>query len=218
MHESMYFAVFIVIEIFVVAVMFFDLSDYSFQFLALVLLVIAGGFLFRWCQGIRQRNRLAREYRGSAVIHLRSDSGQEIDHAFSVKILKVDGEKAASFLYKWPSKHAVYVKPGVHSMEVRADWLMRVGWHRCGFAYTVEKLPEVAVEAGADYALEYEVRDDTWTLFRLKNNHEIDGRGVIAAQFAYPAHVEEQDSTAALRPLAVILGMALMAAMIFIWK
>lgn len=213
----MFLIVFIVIVIFVIALMFFVPLDYSFQFLALVLFVIAGGYLFRWCREIRQRNRLAREYRGSAVIHLRPSPGQEIDHAFSVKILKVDGEKAASFLYKWPSKYAVYVKPGVHSMEVRADWLIRVGWHRCGVAYTVEKLPEVAVEAGADYALEYEVKDDTWTLFRLKNNHEIDSYGVIAAQFVSPGHATEQNHTAALLPLAVILGMAAMAFMIFVW-
>lgn len=54
-------------------------------------------------------------------------------------------------------------------MEVRADWPVRTGYHdSIWFHYAVETLPAVTVEAGAVYALEYEVKTDTWTLFRLE--------------------------------------------------
>lgn len=56
-------------------------------------------------------------------------------------------------------------------MEVRADWPVHT-WHNeaVWFHYTVETLPAVTVEAGVIYALEYEVKTDTWTLFRLEKD------------------------------------------------
>lgn len=92
----------------------------------------------------------------------------------------MDGEKADTFLCQWPWRYAVYVRPGMHSMEVRADWPVRTGYHdSIWFHYAVETLPAVTVEAGVIYALEYEVKTDTWTLFRL----EKDSRACEKSQF-----------------------------------
>ena len=146
-------------------------DQYQIIFLACVISASVLVLFLHWRWKIWQRNQLAERHRDSAVIRLRTKSFQGFSCTSSVRILKVDGEKADTFLYKWPWRYAVYVRPGMHSMEVRADWPVHT-WHNeaVWFHYTVETLPAVTVEAGAVYALEYEVKTDTWTLFRLEKD------------------------------------------------
>lgn len=155
-------------------------DQYQIIFLACVISASVLVLFLHWRWKVRQRNRLAERHRDSAVIRLRTKSFQGSGCASSVRILKVDGEKADTFLCQWPWRYAVYVRPGMHSMEVRADWPVRTGYHdSIWFHYAVETLPAVTVEAGAVYALEYEVKTDTWTLFRL----EKDSRACEKSQF-----------------------------------
>lgn len=54
-------------------------------------------------------------------------------------------------------------------MEVRVDWPVRPGHDAFYWLYyTVEKLPEIIIESNAVYVLEYEVKTNTWSLFRLE--------------------------------------------------
>lgn len=157
-------------------------------FVASTLAISFGIIFFAWRYQVHKREKLASSHKSSAIIRLRTKSWQGFNCASSVQILTVDGKKAKSFLYRWPWKRAIYVPPGVHRMEVRADCPVRSGPSAfCWFHYTVEKLPKVVVEAGAVYALEYEVKIDTWSLFRLeKVNNTISGREFVEERFICP--------------------------------
>ncbi len=162
-----------------------------YHMIFIVVVIFAGALILfiHWRYKVWQRERLAKQCRDSAVIRLRTKSWQGFNCASSVRILKVDGKEPKSFLYRWPWKQAIYVTPGVHSMEVRADWPVRTAAynHYCWFHYTVERLPEIVVEAGAVYALEYEVQTDTWSLFRLeKVNNTISGIEFLEKRFTCP--------------------------------
>lgn len=163
-------------------------SMYHIIFIVAIILASILILFIHWRYKVWQRESLAKQCRDSAVIQLRAKLWQGFNCASSVRILKVDGKKAKSFLYRWPWKQAIYVEPGEHSMEVRADWPVRSGpCEFCWFHYTVEKLPKVVVEAGAVYALEYEVKTDTWSLFRLeKVNNTISGREFVEERFICP--------------------------------
>ena len=163
------------------------LDRYQIVFLACVLSASVLVLFLHWRWKVRQRNQLAERHRNSAVIRLRTKSFQGFSCTSSVRILKVDGEKADTFLYKWPWRYAVYVRPGMHSMEVRADWPVHT-WHNeaVWFHYTVETLPAVTVEAGVIYALEYEVKTDTWTLFRLEKDSRACEKESVQEEFIKP--------------------------------
>lgn len=161
---------------------------YQIYWIAFVVsdIVIAFGIIFlAWRYQVHKRKKLYANHKDSAIIRLRTKSFQGFDCASSIKIRKVDGEKADSFLYQWPGKRAVYVRPGVHRLEVRADWPVRARG-ACWFHYTVETLPEVRVEAGMHYALEYEVRTDTWTLFEIGPEEAPDGKEKVSERFVKP--------------------------------
>ena len=114
-------------------------DQYQIIFMTCLISVSVLVLFLHWRWKVRHRN--------SAVIRLRTKSFQGFGCTSSVRILKVDGEKADTFLYKWPWRYAVYVKPGVHSMEVRADWPVRTGYHdSIWFHYAVETLPAVTVQ------------------------------------------------------------------------
>ena len=162
-------------------------DQYQIIFLACVISASVLVLFLHWRWKVRQRNRLAERHRDSAVIRLRTKSFQGSGCASSVRILKVDGEKADTFLCQWPWRYAVYVRPGMHSMEVRADWPVHT-WHNeaVWFHYTVGTLPAVTVEAGAVYALEYEVKTDTWTLFRLEKDSRACEKESVQEKFIKP--------------------------------
>lgn len=72
-------------------------------------------------------------------------------------------------------------------MEVRADWPVRPGHDAfCWLYYTVEKMPEIIIESNAVYVLEYEVKTNTWSLFRLeKVNNTIRGCEFVEERVIY---------------------------------
>ena len=163
----------------------YQIYKYEIIFAVCIVSVSILVLFLHWHCKVRKRNRLANQHRGSAVIRLRTKS-EGFGSASSLRILKVDGEKSDTFLYKWPWKRAVYVRPGVHCMGVRADWPVHT-WHGYAwFHYTVETLSAVTVEAGAVYALEYEVKTDTWTLFLLEKNGKAFEKESVSQKFIKP--------------------------------
>lgn len=77
-------------------------DQYQIIFLACVISASVLVLFLHWRWKVRQRNRLAERHRDSAVIRLRTKSFQGFGCASSVRILKVDGEKADTFLCQWP--------------------------------------------------------------------------------------------------------------------
>lgn len=164
---------------------FYQLHKYEIMFLVYQIVIAALIIFLLWRYKVGQRNRLARQCRGWAIIHPRTKSWQGFDSTSSLRIRKIDGRKAETFLYKWPRKHAVYVKPGIHDIEARAEWDIQTWPHGSWFQYKVDTLPAVSVEADTEYALEYEVKDDMWTLFRLGKNQEKGAQEVVEERFAH---------------------------------
>ena len=160
---------------------------YQIAFVALTILVSLLIVFLSWKYRVHRRRQLTAMHKGSALILLRTKSSQGYDCTSSMRIRKVDGRKADSFLYRWPWKYGVYVRPGVHRMEVRADWPIRT-WNDTGIwhHYAVETLPEVTVEADTVYALDYEVKTDTWTLLCIGKDGEISGKESVSGKFVKP--------------------------------
>lgn len=161
-------------------------SMYYIIFIVAVILASILILFTHWRYKVWQRESLAKQCRDSAVIQLRTNLWQGFNCASSVRILKVDGKKAKSFLYRWPWKQAIYVASGEHSMEVRADWPIRTYSEYIWYHYTVNTLLEVGVEAGMHYALEYEVSTDTWTLFQAGRGNAPAGEGKVSKKFVRP--------------------------------
>ncbi len=124
-------------------------DQYQIIFLACVISASVLVLFLHWRWKVRRRNQLAERHRDSAVIRLRTKSFQGFSCTSSVRILKVDGEKADTFLYKWPWRHAVYVRRVI-------------------------------------YALEYEVKTDTWTLFRLEKDSRACEKESVQEEFIKP--------------------------------
>lgn len=94
---------------------------------------------------------------------------------------------AESFLYKWPGHRAVFVKPGIHDLEARAEWsfLMSGPQRNVWWNYKVERLQAVIVDPDTEYALEFNMKTDTWTLYRLGKVGEEHGTETVEEQFTH---------------------------------
>lgn len=162
---------------------FFQLHMYVIMIFACLIVIAALVIFLVLHYQMGKKNRMARQYKGCALIRLRTKLWQGFNSTSNLRIRRIDGRKAESFLYKWPGKRAVYVKPGTHDIEARAEWDVQTWPIGSWFNYKVDTLPSVTVEADTEYALEYEVEDDTWTLFRLGKTHEKDAHEVVVGQF-----------------------------------
>ncbi len=147
------------------------LNDFALFLLRVAVMLIS--LVLVWFIYDRQKKRikyLKAANMHSAILFLHKRHAGNMDYASYNRIEYIDGLRTETFIYRL-GVPAVYLAPGEHIVEARANWTRRIRGNRMKEFAAGPRNVHVTVESGEFWSMEYSISKNEFLFERCDPEH-----------------------------------------------
>ncbi len=147
------------------------LDEYLLVLLRISVFFFAAGALwFVYSRQIHRLKRLKAANMHSAVVLLHKRHAGNMDYSSYNGIERIDGLRTETFIYRL-GVPAVYLAPGEHVVEARANWSRRIRGNRMKEFSVGPRNVHVSVESGEFWSMEYCISRNEFVFEKCDPDH-----------------------------------------------